>query len=340
MVTAQEWKNSGLIPTSGLLAWHMYEGGVSGHEIIYDYSGNNRTIDSSPTNAAVLTANVLAGQPGWYFNGTTTVPLNYTGAVTPKHVFVLASAEEVAFTLNRGLLSGETSGDVLASDSSGDEFVDLGIGAGFEYRKSDIVYPEAGQEAPMNGAFALIEVSSTGGFGFDGIQVGKQKNIAGRIWKGYFVEQLLFDRVLTLIERTRVMLYFNLKFAQWQVDLPFYFPSDDILEYRPRRSRFYAEPPMYQKVTDSFEFEDGGKTFNEVADTPPRRWEYNYLRRTPAQVIIFDAFWDQARLANPFIFRDKYGTEWADVRIEKYSRSHQKHLSMFNDIEFDLIKYP
>lgn len=337
--TAAQWRDSGLVPTSGLLAWHMYEMGVSGHNIIYDYSGNGRTIDSASLNAPVLTSNVLYGQPGWYFDGTTTVPLNYTGSVTPKHVFILASHDDAAFNLNRGLLSGEITGDLLASNNTGTTFFDLAL-ADFGYRKSDVFYAQNNQQAPMSGRPELIEVAITGGTTLDGIQVGKQRNLAGRIWKGYFFEQLLFNRILTSLEKDRVKLYFNLKFSQWKVGLPFYFPSDDILGFTPRRSRFYAEPPMYDKITDSMEFEDAGKTFNEVADTPPRRWEYSYLRRPPTQAVIFDAFYDQARITNPFTFRDKYGVEWSSVRIESYNRNHQRHLSMFNDCEFSLIKYP
>lgn len=335
--TAIDWKNSGVIPTSGLEAWHMYEAGHSGHEVIFDYSDHNRTIDSPVLNAPALVGNVLNGQPGWYFNGTDTVPLNWTGSITPKHVFILASHEDAAFNLNRGLLSGETSGDILSSNNVGTTFFNFSF-PDFEYRKSDVSYIQTNQQAPMSGIPELIEVSIATGSALDGIQVGKQRNLAGRIWKGYFFEQLIYSRVLTAAERDRVKLYFNIKFAQWRMGIPLYFPSDDLLDFR--RSRFYAEPPQYDKTTDSYEFEDRGKTFNEVADTPPRRWEYDYLSRTAEQTLIFDAFWDQARIANPFIFRDKYGTEWSDVRIEDYNRSHDAHRSWKNDIRFRLIKYP
>lgn len=340
--TATEWKNTGLVPTSGLLAWHMYEAGASGHHIIFDYSGNGRTIDSPTLNAPVLTSNVLYGYPGWYFDGaSSTEPLNWSGSLTVKHGFVLASHQDAAFNLNRGLLTGETSGDILVSNNSGTDFFDIsGTVPDFGYRKSDVLYAQNNQEAPMGGQAELLEFASSTGIGLDGIQVGKQRNLANRVWKGFFFEQLLYDRILTSVEKDRIKLYFNLKFSQWRVGLPFYFPSDDILEYRPRRSRFYAEPPRYQDITDSYEFEDRGRTFNEVADEPPRRWEYQYLRRPPEQALIFDAFWDQARTANPFIFRDKSGVEWSDVRIESYNRQHQKHLSMFNDIDFRLIQYP
>jgi hypothetical protein len=315
----------------------MYEMGVSGHNIIYDYSGNGRSIDCAVLNAPVLTADVLYGHPGWYFNGSTTVPLNWTGSIFPKHVFILASNDEAAFTTNRGLVGGETSGDILLSESSGTKFFDL-TPVVVSYVKNGVLYAQNNMQAPVNGDAALIEVSNSGGFGLDGLQVGRQRDLAGRIWKGYIFEVLFYDSVLTSTEVERIRLYFNIKFSAWQLGLPFYFPSDDLMQFK--RSRFYAEPLRYQDITDSYEYEDRGRTFNEVADTPPRRWQYNYLARTPEQTVIFDEFWNQARIANPFIFRDKYGTEWTDVRILQYNRSHVKHMSWKNDIEFDLIKYP
>lgn len=338
MVTAAQWVATGLIPTSGLLAWHMYEAGASGHHIIYDYSGNGRTIDSPTLNAPILTANVLYGQPGWYFDGASgTEPLNWSGGLTVNHAFILAAHEDAAFNLNRGLLSGPTTGDILTSNSSGTDFFDLGL-PNYSYRKSDIGYATNNQEAPMGNIPELIEVIDSDGLVLDGIQVGKQRTLAGRVWKGYFFEQFLYNRILDLSERKRIMLYFNIKFSQWRVGLPLYFPSDDLMQFR--RSRFYAAPLEYRDVTDHFEFEDRGRTFNEAADTPPRKWEYVYRSRTAEQAVIFDEFWNQARISRPFIFRDKYGVEWADVRIEDYNRKHEAHMSFKNDIEFKLVKYP
>lgn len=337
MVTeAQRWKNAGVVPTSGLLAWHMFETANSGDALVLDYSGNARHLTATGLNPPAIQFNVITGQPAWYFNGTTTDPLNYTGAVSVKHAFILASAEEAAFTANRGLLSGVTSGDILASNNSGDTFFDLSLGV--TYRKNGTTFLESNQKAPMDEAFGLMEISDPDGFGLDGIQVGKQKNLAGRIWKGWWAEQLIYNRVLTDTERASVMLYFNAKYRTNDLGVPLVFPSDDYLEFR--RHRFYAEPPRYQDITDTYEFDDRGRTLNEVADTPPRRWEYQYTGLTPEQVSVFDGFWDAARIVKPFTFRDKHGTDWSDVRIERYNRAHERHVSWQNTVEFDLVRYP
>jgi hypothetical protein len=337
--TAQQWKRSGLVPTSGLAGWHMFEEGVSGHNVIADYSGNGRTLTCSPTNAPVVSAETGPnGQYSWYFNGTNTVPLAWSGSIGIHHAFVIASHEDAAFNENRGLLGSVTSGaDLLVSNSSGTTFFNFGFGT-LEYRKSGVLYAENNMQAPMGGQFALLEWKLPTGAALDGIQIGRQRDIAARIWKGRFCESLVYAAPLSDLDVERVRLYANIKYAQWENGLPFYFPSDDLMQFK--RSRFYAQPPNWEKVTDSFEFEDGGKTFNEVASIAPRRWEYDYLGRKPDEVIIFDEFYNQARLANPFIFRDKYGKEWTNVRVENYNRDHDAHRSWVNDTKFKLVKYP
>lgn len=342
-LTIQQWKDTKLLPTSGMIAWHQYEADVSENGICLDYSGNGYDLGAA-SNEPVLTADVINGQHGWYFNGSRT-PLADSSSVTPKHVFILASAEDATFAAYRGLLSGQTTGDILTSNNSGAIFTDLGLGSNFVYRKNDVLYANSDLQAPVSGNFALLEVKLAAGVTLDGIQVGKQRNIASREWKGWFVEQLLYDRILTDAECLRIRLYFNLKFALYNQSLPLYFPSDNFIDLK--RRRFYAEPPMYGKITDSFEFEDGGRTFNEVADNAPRRWEYDYIIQNsvgtatdPGEVRLFDEFYDQIRLARAFNFTDKYGTTWDNVRIENYDRDHDKHKPWRQTVKFKLVRYP
>lgn len=345
-LTIQQWKDTKLLPTSGMIAWHQYEAAVSGNEIIYDYSGNGNDISNVATNAPVLTANVFNGHPAWYFNGTTTIPLRRTLSCNPKHIFILASNDEATFSQYRGLISGRSSGDGLVTDTVGSsKWLDLGLGADFIYKKTDVLYANSDLQAPINGDFALMEVKSAAGLNWDGIQIGRHKTNATYLHKGYWVEHIIYDRVLTEAEQLRVKLYFNLKFALYRDSFPLYFPSDNFIDLK--RRRFYAEPPMYGKITDSFEFEDGGRTFNEVADNAPRRWEYDYIIQNsvgtatdPGEVRLFDEFYDQIRLARSFNFTDKYGTTWDNVRIESYDRDHDKHKPWRQTVKFKLVRYP
>jgi hypothetical protein len=98
-----------------------------------------------------------------------------------------------------------------------------------------------------------------------------------------------------------------------------YFPNDIITGIP--RTRFYAEPRDWSAVTDDWEYEDGGKDFNEVSSNAPRRWEYHFTlisdtSTDPATVDIFENFNDAARRANPFYFTDKYGATHYPVYIE------------------------
>lgn len=340
-LSIQQWKDTKLLPTAPL-AWHQYEAGVSANNAVSDYSGNGRSLSCGAGNAPVITSNVVDKQSGWYFNGSRD-PLAWSGSITPKHAFILASADEATFPAEyRGLLGGVATGDFFVGNVSSNKFVDFSASA---YYLNGTSYIASNQVAPMSGLESLVEMQFAGGMPLDGIQIGKQKSFGTRLWKGNFVESLLFDRVLSLAERKQVMLYFNLKYGLFRTTpMKLYFPSDDFMNFR--RRRFYAEPPMYEKITDSFEFEDGGRTFNERGDTPPRRWEYEYslvnqtASTTPPEVRIFDEFYDRVRTSRPFYFVDKYGVEFSNVYVEKYERNHAKHMPWRQSVSFSLIQYP
>lgn len=115
------------------------------------------------------------------------------------------------------------------------------------------------------------------------------------------------------------------------------FPNDQITGIP--RARFYAAPPDFPAVTDSWEYADGGRDFNEVSDTPPRRWEYFYTGLSPAQAFQFDEFANTVRRSVPFDFTDPYGVTWTNVFIEDYKRYHDAHKSWIVTVEFYLVGY-
>lgn len=322
------------MPT-GPAAWYQYQPGVSGHYIIYDSSGNGRHIAGNPANAPVLTENVHEGHPAWYFDGTRE-PLVYSGAFAVKHAFVLASNEDATFSGYQGLLSGETSGDVLVGADTTTKFYDLGISN--VYSNSGTEYLENNQQSPMSGTFRLVEVKNTTGITLDGIQIGQQRADVTRRWQGHFVEMILFTSVLTTAEIRRVRLYFNLKFAAFKYGLPLHFPSADLVSTI-GPSRFRQVPQDFDKTTDSWEYEDAVKDFNEVAGDAPYMWEYAYPAVPKAQLPIFDEFWRQARKANPFTFRDREDYVWTNVRVEDYNRNHEAHKRWRSEVSFQLVGY-
>lgn len=328
-----DWTLTDIIPSPD--AWYQYQPGGSAGHVIYDSSGNERTLLGNESSSPVLTENVLAGHPAWYFNGTPD-PLSWTGAVTLKHVFILASNEDATFDGYQGLLTGPTTGDVLVGQDAGTKFFDLGIGN--LYSNAGTSYDEDNQQAPMSGTFRLLEVKNSGGIVLDGIQIGQQRALTARKWKGHFVEMIGFERTLSSTDIKQIRLYFNLKFGEFKRGLPFYFPSADIVPTI-GPSRFYDEPADYKTITDSWEYEDATKDFNQVADEAPKFWEYAYPAVPKEQLPIFDEFWNQARLVNPFYFKDPEGIVWDNVRVETYNRNHPAHMRWRHDVAFRLVGY-
>lgn len=328
-----DWKATEIIPNP--LAWYQYQPGGSAGQVIYDSIGDKH-LTADVANAPILTTNVLNGYPAWYFNGTRD-PLVWSGLVTIKHAFIVASAEDATFAGYQGLFTGETLGDVLVGENATDQFFDLSL-TGFEYTKNGTVYANNDQQAPVSGAFALLEAQSVPGITLDGIQIGQQKADTARLWKGHFVEMILFDRILNATEHRRVRNYFATKFGLWRQGLPLYFPSADITP-TVGPSRFLDVPPDYSDITDSWEYEDAVRDFNEVAADPPMHWEYAYPAVPKAHLPIYNEFWNQARLVNPFYFRDPEGLIWDNVRVEAYNRNHEGHKRWKHDVAFRLVGY-
>jgi hypothetical protein len=336
--TRIKWHELGLVPTTSMAFWHCYEAGVSGHDAVIDYSGNSRHLASSGVDP-VLAANTVYGQPAWHFDGSTTAPLAWSGSVNVAHYFVLAAHDDAAFNLNRGLMSGVTSGDLLVSNNSGTAFYNLGL-SNFTYRKGGTSYPQSNQQAPMSGGFQLIEViTSTGAL--NGIQVGRQRDIAGRIWDGWWADHMGFTAELSVEDRRRVLLYYSLRYgAHLDSEIPLFFPSSDLIEEGTAiRNRFYPVPRGWDDITEEYEFEDANKTFNEHGDDAPRRWEYRYVNVTKAQAQLFDVFQDTARRANTFYFKDPEGYIWDNVRVEEYDRNHDAHKRWVHTVDYRLVGY-
>ena len=347
---ATDFLNLGIIPKANLEYWHALDGltevdFVSDSAIVPDYSGNGRdlTLDVSAVppalDSTVYKANLFDKRPVLYFDGASSDPFKNSAAIVSiKHVFMLVKFDGAAFAGNEGLLSDTNAINVLAGGGAASTIFFNFSFANYTYFYNFAAKAQSNQTAPIN-VWALVEIQKTDGFPMQGWQIGRQLGGATARWKGWWAENLGFSEVLSETDRQKVYLYFALKFGTQNLGQnPLYFPSDDFLPFR--RSRFFAEPPDYRRITDSFEFEDGGMTFNESAGGAARRWEYDYLSRTPAQAAIFDEFFNQARFAGKFLFLDKYGETHTNVQIESYNRSHEAHKSWKNDCKFVLVKYP
>lgn len=219
------WPRIGIVPRGGLLAWHSADGiaGLADGQSITtvpDLSGNGRTL-AVAGNQPVYRTNIINGYPAAYFNGGRD-PLVYSGALTPKHIFVVAAYEDAAFPSGEagyaGLLGSASSGESpLVGQPSSTRFFDFDFetGGGYAYRRRDVAFPENDLQAAFGNQIAIFEISRASGFAMDGIQVGRHVGNASRLWKGYWCEQLLYDRVLAEGERFTIYTYLAMKYRIW-----------------------------------------------------------------------------------------------------------------------------
>lgn len=216
-IMESEWTRRKLIPMAGIAAWHSLEDATT--DEIPDYTGNNRTLTCA-TNNPVLQTDVINGLPAMYFDGTND-PFGHTApsSFTIKHVFILASFEDATFPATfGGLLTDKATTTILTGNPSTAKFYDTDyeLSGDFIYRIADVQHAENDQVAPVSGTFKLMEVSFDVGWTMDGIQIGRDRDNATRLWKGWFAESLLYDRVLDDIARLEIYQYFALKYHLWQ----------------------------------------------------------------------------------------------------------------------------
>jgi len=342
----EKWLTSGLVRANKLGFWHTVVAAESGNDIIYDYSGNDRPIETANAseipNNPVVQSNIINNESAVYFDGTNS-PFAYVSSdETLYHVFILAKYDGATFVGSDGLLSSAF-GDgalLLGKGAAGTEFFDLGYDvAGYTYRKNDILYAESAQAAPMN-AFALMEMKFPAGGFFSGYQVGRDREDGTRRWKGWFADAMAFDVALTAGERAGAILYYRLKYNL--TDIPLFFPTPDILPVHGSAfySEFHRQTDDWEAVTVSHTYYDGGRSFNETGDTPIKRWTLKMMGVPREQADIYDAFFAAARLTNTFNFTDKFGTVHDAVRIDNYKRTHDAHKSWVFNCEFTLVRYP
>lgn len=341
---ADKFSATGIVPTSGLAAWHKIEIGFTGHDIIYDYSGNNIHV-STPNTPPQVQSNVLNGNPAMYWSGTAK-PLLSTTPVSVQHVFLVAAYDGAAFAGNEGLISNPTFVGVLTgAGAATTKFEDLDSGefGAYVYKKNSTVFAAGNHQAPMGLAnTSLIEIVFTSLDSFDtGLQFGQNIDNTARKWKGWLFESIIYQSALTATEIAKIYLYFNIKYGLHTKGIPLRFP-DPLLTGIPYY-RFNEEPKDYGDVTEEYTFEDRSKTFWEVAEpeNAPQFWEVEPIKCvTNEQAVIYDEFWKQARKVNPFTFVDKFGTAHENVRIANYSRNHEGHNpGKIKEVKFRLVKY-
>lgn len=112
--------------------------------------------------------------------------------------------------------------------------------------------------------------------------------------------------------------------------------------YPPERDYEYSTD--WEDVTTDHTYQDGGKSFNELSDAAPKRFEriYNFNLHVPGiagKLAIFDRHYEAQRKSRPFDFLTKQGVLLTGVYYKEYEPNHDANQSWFQTRRIIFVKY-
>lgn len=291
----------------GLLQWaeaDFVTGLADGASVttVPDVSGNARMLSVASNKPTYETDIInINGYPAIYFNGSRN-PLVWTGTVLPKHIFVVAAYEDAQFPADYpGLLSSASSGgDPLVGNPSSTRFFDFDYETygDYKFRRRDVQFAENNLQAAFNNQISIFEISFPPSFTMDAIQVGKHAGHPTRLWKGYWVGQLLFDRVLNDGERFRIYNYWAMKYRIWPQAV-IGSTTYDVYPFAANKA-VAGEIDRENYVSHPYSGDPKVLTRGNFAG----RYNLSYLIRHPEEFKAGRAFHQQKGRSGKFIFRD------------------------------------
>ena len=192
---------------TGIQAWYAAE--VSSALTAPDLTNNVLDLDMDNTGPPLPTLGTNGDYDVWTFDGVDDGIFSHGTNFPLSHGFLVACFEDAAFnSLNEGLISTNTNYAIFLGDGAGDEWFDVGYGAGFEYKKNGTAFANATADAPMGGTLAILEFEFTTPITADGFQIGQDRGNATRLWKGDVAEVILVnDTGMTAAEATAIRTY-------------------------------------------------------------------------------------------------------------------------------------
>jgi hypothetical protein len=211
---------------------------------LVDKSGLNR--NATGGNAVKqVDANRINKMTYLYFNGSNS-HYTWTGNLTLKHLFVVIAINGATFTDYAGIISGNQNADpgLLAGNNGDNKLFDNGYAS--TYKLSDVIYANNNQLAPMGGEFAIIEWQYETGINLTGLQIGKDRQFAGRLLNGKFVEAFGFSEIKQGHQRCEIYEYLAINYHLWSKVATgqdvFPFPSNHSRSIEPTLNYLESQP--------------------------------------------------------------------------------------------------
>lgn len=285
-----------IIPKSNLLAWYEADSQRSNGDF-FDLSLNARHLVMPGSSAPVVQSNVANKRKGVYWDGTKN-PIAHSGSLSlVKHIWIIASYDDATFGAEyRGLLSDIATNGFLVGDQSTAKFFDFSFSSyGYQYRKRDIAYADNNQLAPVSGQISILEISFDSGVGMDGIQIGQDRNITARKWKGHFLASLFYSELQNENLRKQIYRYFAMKYHLWTQT------SDNLNVF-----------PFAASWRDTFEADKDAIVYKPLNASPvvrvrrglEREAEVTFPHRYQAEIDATDAFYNATFPDYAFTYRD------------------------------------
>lgn len=247
--------------TGGLVGWWKADGLSLSNGAAVGSWGDSSGVGSAlaqatGANQPTFQTNVINGLPVVRFDGTNDV-LNATGSFTPATVFAVAKYAAATFNSYDGLVTGGAASNseaVLVGSAASANFfnsADLGLSDAV-YRLNGTSYALSAMAAPMN-AWGVVDITSAM-FTALTIQVGQDRNNAGRFWNGDIAEVIVYDTVLSPTDRATVENYLATKYAIALAGGSFTGTASDSFSMSDSAARILSAP---RTVGDSFTVTDG-----------------------------------------------------------------------------------
>lgn len=301
------------VPKTGVLFFHEARSLVNVNALadagqvsrIYDYSPNAIDLECSSTNPT-LDIDGAGGKAAMVFSGNNNPMSGSAATMTVKHLFILAAYQDAAFAIDfPGLITGIGGGDLLTGGPAGyttfRNFADSRT-----YRKNNVSLAETAAAAPMSNVLGIIEISSPTGWVLDGVRLGQNKWFTERKWKGVWVMDLAYNRVLTTAERAAVYEYIAKIHFVWQQNAA----GKNVWPFDPDWGR---QIPRSKRVLSSVAVSGASKFRSK--DTKKRSIDATFTDREQAEFGAAERFWDVHHPSTSFIYRDNAKSPADDIEL-------------------------
>jgi hypothetical protein len=197
------------------------------------------------------------------FNGTDSSLLGTSNIpITVFCGFIVAKYDDATFPNSadgyKGLLTDLASYDILVGNANTNKWFDFGYDL-YEFRSDDRIYPDSDAPAPMQN-WRLIFFRFWRSITLGGVQIGQQRNLTARKWKGGIKFLALFSVNMTEMDIRKnaesIAAYYSINLADVY---PYQTDRNGLTETTVQRVNFY-DPPEGDRISEVLT--DSKRTFD------------------------------------------------------------------------------